>query len=225
MCIRYAVSDEHVASSRSAEPSLRAGLADGMTPTAVSDFAAHRGAGVTATVNGSKVAVGNAALLADAGASIPTALSDAADGLAALVAQPILSRLRILRLHSSSIRTPMFVSKDGNPLGVIAVADGIKSNAGEAVATLRSLGVRTVMLTGDRPEVAASVAAACGISEYRAGMLPADKAGVIRQLRAEGNVVAMVGDGINDAPALASADVGIAMGGGTDIARESAAIR
>ena len=204
--LRYAASAEQLSEHPVGRAVVRRGLADGMTPTAVSDFAAHRGAGVTATVDGSKVAVGNAALLADASASIPTALSDAADGLAA------------------QGRTPMFVSKDGNPLGVIAVADGIKSNAGEAVATLRSLGVRTVMLTGDRPEVAASVATACGISEYRAGMLPADKAGVIRQLRAEGNVVAMVGDGTNDAPALASADVGIAMGGGTDIARESADI-
>ena len=212
--LRYAVSAEQLSEHPAGRAVVRRGLADGMTPAAVSDFAAHRGAGVTATVAGgiagsvdvSKVAVGNAALLADVGAAISTALSDAADGLAA------------------QGRTPMFVSKDGNPLGVIAVADGIKSNAGEAVATLRALGVRTIMLTGDRPEVAASVAAACGISEYRAGMLPADKAGVISQLRAEGNVVAMVGDGINDAPALASADVGIAMGGGADIARESADI-
>ena len=204
--LRYAASAEQLSEHPAGRAIVRRGLADGMTPAAVSDFAAHRGAGVTATVDGSKVAVGNAALLADVGAAIPAALSDAADGLAA------------------QGRTPMFVSKDGNPLGVIAVADGIKSNAREAVATLRSLGVRTVMLTGDRPEVAASVAAACGISEYRAGMLPADKADVIGQLRAEGNVVAMVGDGINDAPALASADVGIAMGGGTDIARESADI-
>ena len=204
--LRYAASAEQLSEHPAGRAVVRRGLADGMTPAAVSDFAAHRGAGVTATVDGSKVAVGNAALLADVGAAIPAALSDAADGLAA------------------QGRTPMFVSKDGNPLGVIAVADGIKSNAGEAVATLRALGVRTIMLTGDRPEVAASVAPACGISEYRAGMLPADKAAVIGQLRAEGNVVAMVGDGINDAPALASADVGIAMGGGADIARESADI-
>ena len=118
----------------------------------------------------------------------------------------------------------MFVAKDNRLLGVIAIADSVKTSARTAVAALHSLGVQTVMLTGDRDEVAASVAADCGIDRYFAGMLPADKAAAINRLQADGHVVAMVGDGINDAPALASADVGIAMGGGSDIARESADI-
>ena len=118
----------------------------------------------------------------------------------------------------------MFVAVAGRMLGVIAVADAVKPGTPEAVASLRSLGVRVVMLTGDRPEVAAAVAAQCGIDEYHAGMLPADKADAIARLQSGGGAVAMAGDGINDAPALARADVGIAMGGGTDIARESADI-
>ena len=85
---------------------------------------------------------------------------------------------------------------------------------------MQATGVRVVMLTGDRPEVAASVAAECGIGEYHAGMLPADKADAVARMQSDGSVVAMAGDGINDAPALARADVGIAMGGGTDIARD-----
>ncbi|CAI8013686.1 Probable copper-exporting P-type ATPase V [Geodia barretti] len=118
--------------------------------------------------------------------------------------------------------TPMFVARGGQVLGVIAVADAVKPGAADAVAALHRMGVRTAMLSGDRPEVAATVASACGVGEYQAGMLPADKAEVIAGMQAQGHTVAMVGDGINDAPALARANVGIAMGGGTDIARETA---
>ena len=120
--------------------------------------------------------------------------------------------------------TPMFVAHGGSVLGVIAVADAVKPRAAEAVAGLHGMGVRTVMLSGDRPEVAAAVAATCGIAEYHAGMLPADKAEAIARMQSDGHTVAMVGDGINDAPALARANVGVAMGGGTDIARETADI-
>ena len=98
----------------------------------------------------------------------------------------------------------------------------MKPGAPAAVAALHQMGVRTVMLSGDRPEVAASVASACGIGEYHAGTLPADKADAVARMQDEGHTVAMVGDGINDAPALARANVGVAMGGGTDIARETA---
>ena len=121
-------------------------------------------------------------------------------------------------------KTPMLVACDGRIAGVIAVADGIKPGAPDAVAALQATGVRVVMLTGDRPEVAESVASQCGIDEYHAGMLPADKADAVARMQSDGSVVAMAGDGINDAPALARADVGIAMGGGTDIARETADI-
>ena len=121
-------------------------------------------------------------------------------------------------------KTPMFVALDGRMLGVIGVADAIKPGAREAVSALKELGIRTVMLTGDRPEVAATVASECGIDEFHAGMLPADKANAVALMQSDAKTVAMAGDGINDAPALARADVGIAMGGGTDIARETADI-
>ena len=173
------------------------------TPT---DFVAHRGAGVTARVDGKSVAVGNASLMDDRGIVVDAGLSEAAGKLA------------------TEGKTPMLVARDGRVAGVIAVADGIKPGAPEAVAALQATGVRVVMLTGDRPEVAESVASQCGITEYHAGMLPADKAEAVALLQSDGSVVAMAGDGINDAPALARADVGIAMGGGTDIARETADI-
>ena len=173
------------------------------TPT---DFVAHRGAGVTARVDGKPVAVGNASLMDDRGIVVDAGLSEAAGKLA------------------TEGKTPMLVGRDGRVAGVIAVADGIKPGAPEAVAALQATGVRVVMLTGDRPEVAESVASQCGITEYHAGMLPADKAEAVALLQSDGSVVAMAGDGINDAPALARADVGIAMGGGTDIARETADI-
>ncbi len=173
------------------------------TPT---DFAAQRGAGVTARLDGQPVAVGNAHLMNDGGVAMDDRLSDAASALA------------------ERGRTPMFVARDGRAVGIIAVADNVKPGTREAVDGLRSMGVRVVMLTGDRPEVASAVAAECGIDEYHAGMLPADKSDTIALLQSDGNVVAMVGDGINDAPALARADVGIAMGGGADIARETSAM-
>ena len=179
---------------------------EGLTLTTPTDFAAHRGAGVTARVNGKSVAVGNASLMEDREFAVDAGLSEAAGKLA------------------TEGKTPMLVARDDKVAGVIAVADGIKPGAPEAVAALQATGVRVVMLTGDRPEVAESVASQCGIDEYNAGMLPADKAVAVALRQSDGSVVAMAGDGINDAPALARADVGIAMGGGTDIARETADI-
>ena len=178
----------------------------GATLTTPTDFVAHSGAGVVATVNGNRVIVGNAFLFVDEGIVLDPRWSDAAGDMA------------------QQGRTPMFVARDGRLLGIIGVADEIKPGVPEAVATLRRAGVRVVMLTGDRPEVAAAVAAECGIDEYHAGMLPADKAKTVELLQSDGGAVAMVGDGINDAPALARADVGIAMGSGTDIARETSDI-
>ena len=177
-----------------------------MTIPPASDFVAHRGAGVTAQVDGRPVAVGNAALMSDRAIAIPPALSDAA-----------------VRLADAG-RTPLFVADNGRLLGIISVSDAVQPGAPAAVAALQRLGIRVVMLTGDRPEVAASVAARCGISEYRAGMRPADKAAAVARWQDDGKVAAMVGDGINDAPALAQADVGIAMGAGSDIARATAHI-
>ena len=176
---------------------------EGATLAAPTDFLAHSGAGVAAVVDGRRIVAGNAFLMVDEGITVESGWSDVAGKMA------------------QQGRTPMFVASDGRLLGIIAVADEIKPGVHEAVATLRSMGVRVVMLTGDRPEVAAAVASLCGIDDYYAGMLPADKAKTVELLQSEGNTVAMVGDGINDAPALARADVGMAMGRGTDIARET----
>jgi Cu+-exporting ATPase len=109
-------------------------------------------------------------------------------------------------------------------LGLLAFGDAVKSAAREAVVRLRALGIRTTMLTGDNPGSAAAVAAELGITDFRAEVLPGDKAAVVQELRAAGAVVAMIGDGINDAPALAAADVGIALSTGTDVAMETAGI-
>ena len=179
---------------------------EGLTFAAATDFVAQRGAGVTALLNGQAISVGNEALMDDADVPVDGKMSDAATRLA------------------EQGSTPMFVAQDGEMLGIIAVADTIKPGAPAAVDALHALGVRTVMFSGDRPEVANAVASACGIDEVHAGMLPADKAEGIVSLQTQGHAVAMVGDGINDAPALARANVGIAMGAGSDVAQESADI-
>jgi Cu+-exporting ATPase len=118
----------------------------------------------------------------------------------------------------------VLVAVDGRPAGLLGVADPVKPSAPEAIRLLREAGVRVVMLTGDSRTTAQAVARALGIDEVRAEVLPAQKAEVVKQLQAAGRVVAMAGDGINDAPALAVAHVGIAMGTGTDVAIESAGI-
>ena len=179
---------------------------EGLTLAGAAEFAAHRGSGVSAVLDGEPIAVGNAALMGEVGISACDEMLGTANELA------------------RQGNTPMFVARGGSVLGVIAVMDTVKPGAQPAVAALRGMGVRTVMLSGDRAEVAAAVASICGVDEYRAEMLPGDKSDAITRLQADGNVVAMVGDGINDAPALALADVGIAMGAGSDIARESADI-
>ena len=182
----------------------RAANERGLEFSPATDFEARQGAGATGTLDGVSVAVGNADLMAQIGIAVSEEMSQRAAGLA------------------QDGNTPVFVARDETLLGIVTVADTMKPGAVEAVSALHALGVRTVMLSGDRPEVAAAVASACGVDEYRAGMLPADKAEAVSSMQAAGHTVAMVGDGINDAPALARANVGIAMGGGTDIARETA---
>ena len=120
--------------------------------------------------------------------------------------------------------TPLFVSLNGKLSGALYLSDPLKASAAPAVASLHAAGLRLVMLTGDRREAAEAVARAVGIDEVRAEVLPAGKKEAVEALRGEGHVVAMAGDGVNDAPALAAADVGIAMGTGTDVAMESAGI-
>ena len=118
----------------------------------------------------------------------------------------------------------MFVAIDGRPAGLIAVADPVKATTPAALASLRADGVRIVMLTGDNRTTAEAVAARLGITEIEAEVLPEQKNAIVRRMRKEGRAVAMAGDGVNDAPALAEADVGVAMGTGTDVAMQSAGV-
>jgi Cu+-exporting ATPase len=120
--------------------------------------------------------------------------------------------------------TAIYAAVDGKPAAVLVVADAIKATTPAAIAALRELGVRIIMLTGDNARTAEAVGAALGVDEVVADVLPQDKAAVVQRLKREGQIVAMAGDGVNDAPALALADVGIAMGTGTDVAMESAGV-
>jgi Cu+-exporting ATPase len=169
-----------------------------------STFRSVTGKGVVGTVDGRSVAVGNASLLAEIGAS------------AALTEQAATGQARG--------QTVVFVAIDGNVAGLVAIEDPVKDSARGALRALRAEGVRVVMLTGDTRASALIVAGALGIDHVEADVLPTGKAEVVRRLRSEGRSVAMAGDGINDAPALASADVGIAMGTGAHVAIESAGV-
>ena len=176
--------------------------ARGLTLAEPEAFASVTGRGATGVVDGTALAVGNAALMADYAINI-TALAAVAERLA------------------GEGRTPMYVALDGALAGLIAVADPIKATSREAIATLHGMGLEVVMLTGDNQRTADAIAAAAGVDRVVAGVLPDGKVAEIKRLQAEGKVVAMVGDGINDAPALVQADVGMAIGTGTDIAVEA----
>jgi Cu+-exporting ATPase len=169
------------------------------------DFESPAGRGVSGTVDGRRVLVGSAALMADHGLDV------------APLATPV-DRLR------STGATVMYAAVDGTLAGAISVSDPLKASAAPALEVLRGDGLDVVMLTGDDHATAEAVAHGLGISRVEAGVLPDRKAAVVEGLRREGRVVAMAGDGVNDAPALSAADVGIAMGGGTDVAIESAGI-
>ena len=177
----------------------------GVTVSDAQDFEAITGKGVSGTVSGRKVALGNAGMMADLGLDFA--------GLA--------SRADTLRGEG---KTAMFVAIDGKPAGIVAVADPVKASAAAAIRELHDLGLRIIMATGDNARTAKAVAEKLGIDEVRADMLPESKKALVDELRAKGQGVAMAGDGVNDAPALAAADVGIAMGTGADVAMESAGI-
>ena len=184
-----------------AEAIVAGAKAKGLSVAACDGFVAVHGKGVQGLVAGRQVVLGNDAMLADLGLAVPDA-----------------SGLRALG------KTVMFVAADGAYLGLVAVADAIKPGAAAAVASLKAEGLRVIMATGDAVQTAEAVARLVGIDEVHAAMLPEAKKVLVDQLHAEGCKVAMAGDGVNDAPALAAAEVGIAMGPGADVAVESAGI-
>ena len=188
-----------------AEAIVEGAEARGAKLAPASDFNAITGKGVSGTVSGRRVGLGNAAMMVDLKADI-SSLTDRAEALQA------------------EGKTAMFVSVDGRLAGLVAVADPIKQTTAEAIRSLHMSGLRIIMATGDNERTARAVAAKLGIDEIRADMLPEKKKDLVDELRAKGAKVAMAGDGVNDAPALAAADVGIAMGTGADVAVESAGI-
>ncbi len=171
----------------------------------VTDFNSHTGRGVSGLIDGRKVLLGNAQLLQDNDVS-----TDALD-----------SQAEEMRAGG---QTAMYLAVDGKAVGLVSVADPIKETTPEAIEKLHEEGIRIVMLTGDNRTTAEAVASKLGIDDVIADVLPADKADAVKRFQEEGQVVAMAGDGINDAPALAQAEVGIAMGTGTDVAMESARV-
>jgi Cu+-exporting ATPase len=184
---------------------LAAANESGIAADEPTEFGSVTGKGVTGKVGGRSVALGNAKLMAEWGID----LGD------------LVERADELRKEGA---TALFLGVDGKPGGIIAIADPIKPTTEAALQSLRADGIRIVMLTGDNRTTAEAVARKLGIDEVEADVLPEQKIGIIRKLRAEGKVVAMAGDGVNDAPALAAADVGIAMGTGTEVAIESAGV-
>ena len=192
---------EHPLAQAVLEYAAKKGVA--AAPAAAEGFTQVAGGGLLATLGGDEALAGNARLMAERGVELG-GLSDRADGLAA------------------EGKTPLFFACAGRPLGLIAVADPVKPTSAAAVERLRAMGVRTLLLTGDQRLTAEAVARKVGVDEVVAGVLPDQKELKVRELQRAGHKVAMVGDGINDAPALARADIGIAIGAGTDVAIGSA---
>jgi Cu+-exporting ATPase len=179
--------------------------ARGTTAAAVTDFESDPGLGVWGRVGARRVAVGNARLMQRLGVDVGTLLAPA-------------------EARREQGATAIFVAVDLQAAGLLVVADALKATTPEAIALLKAAGVKIVMLTGDDARTAKAVAAELGVDDVVADVLPQDKAAIVKRLQREGRVVAMAGDGVNDAPALAQADVGIAMGTGTDVAMESAGV-
>jgi Cu+-exporting ATPase len=184
------------------EAIVRAAIEKGIFLEQADEFEALPGHGIRARLNGREIVLGNERLMTERGIDF-TPFRNAAENL------------------SSHGKTPMFVAVDNKSAGIIAVADTIKEHSKEAVAGLKDLGLEVVMLTGDNRRTAQAIADELGISHVLSEVLPQDKLDMVKKLQAEGRVVAMVGDGINDAPALTQADVGIAIGTGTDVAIEA----
>ena len=204
--LRLAASLEQNSEHPLAAAIVQGAKAQSLTLDAVKDFRSVTGGGVAGTIAGRSVRIGKAAFLRQEGIA----------GLEQLEASAT-------KLQEDG-KTAMFIALDGKPAGIIAVADPIKSTTPDAIRDLHALGLKLIMLTGDNRRTAAAVAKQLGLDEVEAEIEPAAKAAYITKLRAAGGRVAMAGDGINDAPALSEADVGIAMGTGTDVAMQSAGI-
>jgi Cu+-exporting ATPase len=203
--LRAAASLERASEHPLAEAIVSGAEEKGIGLASISGFQSVTGKGVTGEVDGKKVAVGNAKLLENLGIDV---------GNLALQAEK----------QRADGQTVMWISINGKPAGLIGVADPIKGSTAEAVRMLHAEGIRIVMLTGDSRTTANAVAGKLAIDEVHAEVLPEQKAELVKQLQADGRIVAMAGDGINDAPALAQAQVGVAMGAGTDVAIESAGV-
>ena len=184
---------------------LRAAAEEGVSLTEASEFDSPVGRGVLGVVEGQRVAIGSRRFIGEQGADI----------------SPLDAQADALRRQGATV---VFVALDGRLAGLLGIADPIKSGARAAIDALKAEGLRIVMMTGDNETTARAVADKLGLVEVAAEVLPQDKAAVVERLRGEGRVVAMAGDGVNDAPALAAADVGIAMGAGSDVAIESAGV-
>jgi Cu+-exporting ATPase len=184
---------------------VTAATANNIPLASVSEFQSKTGGGVTGRVAGKALAVGNEKFLSESG----------------IGASDLASQAEELRRQGQTV---VFVAVDGRAAGVIGIADAVKPSTQQALRDLRAAGLRIVMLTGDSQGTAEGTARALGITEFQAGVRPEQKAEIVQRLQKEGRIVAMAGDGINDAPALAQADVGIAMGTGTDVAMESGGV-
>jgi Cu2+-exporting ATPase len=200
--LRYAASIERNSEHIIAKAIVSHAEKMGIEPEKAENFTAFAGIGARADVGGRPVMVGGPQLLERESLTLPEPLAP----------------------YEKSESTKVWVVVDGAVVGVILLTDTIRETSARAISVLRSLGIETWMLTGDNEAVAKDVAKRCGIDRYRAGLLPDEKLKIIQAIREEGKVVAMVGDGINDAPSLLTADIGIAIGAGTDIAIESADI-
>ena len=204
--LRLTASVEQSSEHPLAEAIVEAATAQGLSLASVIGFHSETGGGVKGSVDGRDVVIGKAAYLQNEGIFGLDAMKESAAAL------------------QEEGKTTVFVALDGSPAGVLAIADPIKKDARETIGELQGLGIEIMMLTGDTPRTAAAVARELGIDVVVAGVEPAGKAEHVRQLRAKGKRVAMAGDGINDAPALSEASVGIAMGTGTDVAIQSAGV-
>jgi Cu+-exporting ATPase len=203
--LRLAASVERASEHPLAAAIVAAAEARKITLSAAADFDSPTGKGALGTVEGKRVALGNATFLKEQGVDTG----------------PLAAEAEKLRADGA---TAIFVGVDGKVAGVIAIADPVKASTQAALEALRADGIRIVMLTGDNRTTAAAIARRLGITDIEAEVLPDQKSAVVAKLQREGRVVAMAGDGVNDAPALAAADVGIAMGTGTDVAIESAGV-